>query len=371
LIARAEEERAVALEGQRDVDGAIGAYVDAAKAIAVFRPGGSFFVSLVGDALNLCATSQRIDLKIKFLSGIFAPELGQDEGAGRIDPVRALYTALPAMARMIRVDRLLPIVALSMADLLRDVPRVIERRIILQATNALLDSRNEVPPDSALAATAAILMAHSGNCLTLGDLVDIAERLARISPRVYFKPQSDGAAHWTVRLRMADGVIVALAQLDDSPRTAVTSMILALLLGSLDEMIRRRLLDAERVPRHEAIINIASRTELDAQIGPAILKLGELPNGFGLLESTDTTRSDQPPIVIVCTDDFGMPWRPNEHALSDAHLLLGELLRALVTHLLTRSVEPDVLFPKIGNLIRKIGYQGRADYAHPRAGRSH
>jgi tetratricopeptide (TPR) repeat protein len=369
LIARAEEERAVSLKGQRDFDGAIDAYVDAVKAIAVSRSGGSFLVSLVGDALNLCATSRRIDLKIHLLSGIFAPDLRPIEGADTIDPLQALYAALPPMARMIRVDRLLPIIALSMADLLASVPRVIERRIVLQAINALVDSQPEVPPDSALAGVAAILMAHSGNCLTLGDLVDIGEKLTRVSPRVYFKPQSDGAAHWTVRLRIGDGVIVTLTQLDDSPRIAATTMILTLLLASLDEIIRRRLLDAERVPRHEAIINLASRKELEEQLGPTLLNLGELPAGFGIFESTDVTHSDQPPIVVVCADDFGLPWRPNEHAVSDPHLLLSELLRVLVTHLLASAVEPEVLFPKIGGLIRRIGYQGSADHTHPRATR--
>jgi tetratricopeptide (TPR) repeat protein len=69
LIARSEEERAIALEGQRDVKAAVEAYGEAAKAIAVVRPGGSFFVSLLGDGLNLCATSGQINLKIDLLGG--------------------------------------------------------------------------------------------------------------------------------------------------------------------------------------------------------------------------------------------------------------------------------------------------------------
>ena len=102
-----------------------------------------------------------------------------------------------------------------------------------------------------LAAAAAILMAQSGNLLTLDDVADIAERLAAAEARIYFKPQPDGSGHWTLRLEIADGVVISLVQLDDSPRTAITTTVLALLLSGLDRIIRQRLLDAERIPRQE------------------------------------------------------------------------------------------------------------------------
>ena len=217
-----------------------------------------------------------------------------------------------------------------------------------------------------LAAAAAILMAQSGNLLTLDDVADIAERLAAAEARIYFKPQPDGSGHWTLRLEIADGVVISLVQLDDSPRTAITTTVLALLLSGLDRIIRQRLLDAERMPRQEAIINVASRKVLEAQPGSERLKLGDMPKGFAVAESTDVTRSDQPPIVVVCEDQFPTPWRSNEHALLDVHLLFGELLRVLVAHLLARAVDPEVLLPKIGSIIRRIGYRGPAVHAHPR-----
>ena len=364
LIARAEEERAIALKGQRDLDTAISAYTDAATAISALRPGGSFFVSLTGDALHLCAVSRRIDLKIRLLKDLFVPDLKPVDGG--IDPHHALYRALPKMADTItRVDRLLPLVAFSMADLLADVPPLVERRTILQATEALLPRGSALPTTTRLAAVAAILMAQSGNLLTLGDVADIGERFAAASARIYFKPQSDGAGHWTLRLEIADGVVVSLVQLDDSPRTAITTTILALLLSGFDRIIRQQLLDAERIPRQEAIIKVASRQEIEAQLGPELPKLGDMPKGFVVAKSTNVTQSDQP-ILVVCADQFPTPWRPNEHALSDVHLLFGELLWVLVTHLLARAVEPEVLFPKIGSLIRRIGYRGPAVHAHPR-----
>ena len=169
LIARAEEEHAIALKGQCDFDTAISAYTDAATAISVLHPGGSFFVSLTGDALHLCATSKRIDLKIRLLTDVFVPDLKPVDGG--IDPFHALYSALPKMVDTItRGDRLLPIVALSMADLLADVPPLVERRIILQATDTLLSRGSALPTTTRLAAVAAILLAQSGNVLTLGDV---------------------------------------------------------------------------------------------------------------------------------------------------------------------------------------------------------
>lgn len=144
-------------------------------------------------------------------------------------------------------------------------------------------------------------------------------------------------------------------------------MVLALLLTTLDRVMRQRLLDGERMPRNEAVLNVAAREELEIHIGPEVLNLGDMAKGFAVAESTDVTRSDQPPILVVCSGDFPVPWRPNEHALSDVHVLFGELLRVLVAHLLAEAVEPEVLFPKIGSIVRSIGYRGSAVHSYPRA----
>ena len=239
LIARAEEERAIALNGQQNLEAAISAYKDAATAIATFRPGGSYFVSLIGDALHLCTTSKKTTLKIRLLADLFAPDLKPIGDEGGIDPVQMLYSALPKMADTIsRIEHLLPIVALSITDLLADIPPLVARRIILQATDALIPHDSEFQTTTRLTAVAGILMAQSGIVMTLSDVADIAERIAESSSRIYFKPHADGRGHWTLRLRNADGVIVTLGQLDDSPTTAVTTTILALLLSGLDSVVR-------------------------------------------------------------------------------------------------------------------------------------
>jgi tetratricopeptide (TPR) repeat protein len=364
LIARAEEERAIALEGQREIGPAIDAYAEAAIAIAEVRPGGSSFVSLISKALHLSVTSNRIDLKIRFLQKVFSSKTTPAGDA--ISSLQVLYTALPKMAEIINVDRLLAIITLSMSDLLGDVPVVVERRIVLQAIEALLKSSAGPSNDGTLMSVAAVLLAHSLNCLTLADLVDLAERVTRSSKRIYFKPMPDGAAHWTVRLDIANGVIVSVVQLDDSPRTAVIAAIVTLLLFTLDDFMRERLLDVESLPRQEAIINIVSRKDIEAQIDPSLLNLGDMPKGFAVAESTDVTLNDQPPILAICAGDFPKPWQPNTYALSDIHLLLAELLRVLVAHLVGKSIEHEVLFPKIISIIHEIGYKGPAEHLHSR-----
>ena len=228
LIARAEGERAIALTGQRETEAAVEAYIAAAKASAAIRPGGSFFVDLVNEALALCVSSQKIHLKIRLLSEVFSQDHTPAEGD--IQPLHALYNALPRMAKtIVRVDRALPMVALSMADLLADVPPLVERKIVLQAIDALLPPNSGAPSKSTLGSVAAILLAHSGSSLTLSDVADIAERIAVPSTGIYFKPQSDGTGHWTVQLEIADGVVVSVVQLDDKPRTAGTTAVVALL----------------------------------------------------------------------------------------------------------------------------------------------
>jgi tetratricopeptide (TPR) repeat protein len=366
LIARCEEERAIALKGERDVPGAMSAYADAAKAIAGLDSGSDRFVSLIIDSLDLSIASSRIDLRIELLRHIFTPDLQPIAGADKIHPLHALYAALPRMASTIQVTRLLPIVVLSMADLLAGTSPVVKRRIVRQAIDALLSAKPHVESSSLQAAVAAILMARSGAGLTKQDLVYLSERVAKSSANLYFKPQSDGALHWTIRLQIGGGVTVTLMQLDAEIDTGITAIILVLLLGSLEEMIRSRLLDAEEMPRAEATIYMCGRKDIETSLGHDFLNLGDMPNRFSIGESTDPGRKDQPPSVLILSEEFVTSWNPQEHAFSDLHQLFSELLRVLVTHLLAKAIEPEVLFPKISNLVREIGHLHAAD-ANPLA----
>ena len=350
LASRAEEERAIALKGQGDLEGAIGAYGAGATQIAQVRPGGPFYVSLLVDALKLCAESRRGDLQIELLKAVF---LSDDP---EIDQLYVLCRALPAMTDVIgQVDRLLQVVALSMAEVLGNMPPLVERRVILQTSATVSKHCSSSSDDYRLAAVASILMVQSGSSIALGDLVHIAEGLAESSARISFKPQSDGTGHWTLRLQVGEGVLVTLAQMDDDPRTATTTAVLALLLAGLDRVIRQELLDLSQLPRQEGTIYVTTSQHMDTKIDPEVSNFGDMPSGFIVTESVDVTQGDQPPIWVICDGEFPRPWCPHERPLSGFHLLLAELLRVLVGHLLARAVEHEVLLPKVSRVVRKIG----------------
>src|SRR5690606_38142769 len=127
--------------------------------IASVRPGGSFFVSLVGEGLALCASSGRYDLKARLLASIFNPDLNAANGAPKIGALRPLFAALPEIVRGISAERALPIVALAVADLLAEMPGAIRRRIALKSVESLLTSSTSLQAESASMGVAAVLLA--------------------------------------------------------------------------------------------------------------------------------------------------------------------------------------------------------------------
>jgi tetratricopeptide (TPR) repeat protein len=359
LVARAEQERAEAYLVKGEIESAIDAFISAANAISAVQSGGKFFQNLIGEALSTCATSGQIELKVDVLANVFAAHLKQSENKQDVDPLEVFYAALPEIVKRINVPQVAPIVALASADLFSKVPPLIERRIICKAIDDLL---MKLPfSNSQLMGIAAILLSSSWERLSLSDLVSISERLSRSNSNLYFKPHSDGGAHWTIRMQFSHGVIVTLTQLDDSPRSAALSMILVLFLVGLNDVIRREVVDAESLARKEVMINVVGRTDFEANVSPDTFNIGELPSGFTVSESSDLTSSDQPPIVVIHENEFGKAWHPNKRRLSDVHVLFGHLLRSLTSHVLAKEIEPDVLVPKIGKLIRSIGFQGSVD----------
>ena len=360
LIARAEEERARAHRGLRELQQAIAAYAAAAKAIAMARRGGGFFVQLVLDGLHLCATTGRDDLRSRLLSLVF---LESDEASTlERDRMRVLYRTLPRMADGdVAVERLLAIVALAVSDLLGSLPAVVQRRVVLQAVGCVISEGGSRSWKGRVATVAAILMSQDGSALTLGDMVDVGERLAEASPTVYFKPYADGAAQWTLRLNIGNGVVISIQQMDNDPKTARLAAVLALLLDGLEGPIRDGLLDVECLPRDEAVIVVASRREAEKQLGSEFLSREHMSAGFVVSKSTDIVRGDQPPMLVVREEEFPSPWRPTEEAISDVHLLFGQVLNRLVPHFLAEAVESEILSPKIVEVIRRMGYTGPSD----------
>ena len=358
VAARGNQERALALVGQGNIETAVDAYLEAAMDADSVRPGSSFSAMLTCDALNLCSSEDHFVLLKRALSRLVPRSPGEPKDRqGDSSLFSTLYLAIPEMARRYPAERIAPMVALTLAPMFGKTPPPVERRIIRQAADALLPVKGRLASDSVLMGIAGVLLACNWSSLTLNDLVYLAEKLAESSPILYFKPHGDGAAHWTLRLPFSDPVIITLTQMDDSPRTSVTTMMLTLLLAGTSRGIGLSLLGGEQLARREAVVSVVSRADFDANIDPALSDLGDMPQGFTVSQSSDLEHEDQPPTIIICSQTFGSPWHPSRRAVSDIHLLFGAFLRGLSMHFLAREVEEDVLRPKIVAFVRSLGYR--------------
>ena len=354
LIARAEEERAVALAGQGDLKAAIEAYGAACRAATV--PGGSraFFVSLLCDGLALVSKRGRTDLKVRLVDLAVVRGGSSDRVTGDEGEIGILYEGLVKLTGMGMGNVVVPVVSLIMRDVFAGRPGVLVRRMVRQAIKELIDRDDGNISRSTIGAIAAVLMTQSGEEWGLGDVGHVAEMVVMATDRIYYKPQLDGAGHWTVRLEMGEGVVITVAQLDDSVRTSLITMNLVLLLASCDEMIWKDVLGRSGAGEREVVVNVCFKGELDAQFGAETLGLRVLKDGFGVMEVRSEERTGQ--IIAIWEGAFGRAWQPMEEGISDIHKLFGGLICSLAARWLSEEVEQDVLTPKIVRLVRSIGY---------------
>ena len=356
--ARAYEELAIAHAGQREVHAAIDAYGTAVSLVEHDRTNEAWRLRLVCEALVLAAKAERGELSVRVLTNAFLQN-GQSGDLHRgSELLRLLYAVLPRMARSTSRKSLLTVVALCMSGVLVNTPPPIERRIVMQSVEALLAASHELPRESLLLTLAAILLASDWDSFSMGDLVDIAENTAEIDPHLHFKPQPNGAAHWTVRVGTNPGVLVTVEQLDGNSRTSAVAFVVVCLFTALGDQICSDVIGTAQPPRAEAIMNVANRTELEAHLGPVLTQLGELEEGFALFRSTDPTHEDQPPFGAVCEERFGTPWTPASQPLSDVHMLFAELLVVLASHVLAEELEREVIEPKVARLLTMLSYRG-------------
>ena len=248
----------------------------------------------------------------------------------------------------------MPVVSLIMWDVFRECPAVIERRMVHQKIKELIDENQGSISRSVMGAVAGILMTQSGDEWGLVDIVKVAEMVSTASDRIYHKPRSSGAGHWTVRLEMGHDVVVTVTQLDDSVRTSLVTIVMVLLLGSCDRMIWKDVLGMIGSGVTEVVVNVCSKREFDVQFGETECDLRLPHEGFGVVEFDGEENKRQ--FVAIWEDDFGRAWRPLEEELSDMHKLFGAVILSVATLWLSEEVEQDVLIPRIVRLVRSMGY---------------
>ena len=356
LVARVQEELAVALAGQGDVEGAMEAYGAACTAASAGGGGYGFFVSLLCDGLALIGKRGRTDLKARFvdLAIVGAGSLGRETVDGW--EIGILYQGVAKLAALGIGNVVVPVVSLIMWDVFADRPGVVERWMVRQAIKELIDEDDGSISRWTMGAIAGIMMTQSGDEWGLVDVVHVAEMVSKASDRIYHKPQVDGAGHWTVRLEVGDNVVITVTQLDDSVRTSLITMNMVLLLGSCDQMIWKDVLETIGAGVREVVVNVCSKGEVDAQFGEKICGLRLPREGFGVIEAEGEEGEAQ--FLAIWEGDFGRAWRPMEEEMSDMHKLFGAVILNVATLWLSEEVEQDVLIPKIVRLVRSMGYVG-------------
>ena len=351
---RAYKELAAAQRGLRDVPAAIDAYVDAFVASKHHPTSKAWQPDLVCAALALAAEANRADLTLRVLVELFGEEGHGETGDTEADTVRLLYARLREMVASVDAERVLPMVALAMAEVVGGAPRPIERRMAMQAVDSLFRGSDGNESDSVLLALVAILAVCEWNSFSMADIVDLAERVVKVDRRVHFKPQSDGSAHWNVRLGPDPAILVTVTQLDENNRSAVIALVIACLLTSVGERFCENIIGTVQRPRHEAAFLVTSRSRFEAEIKPTAVELGSLERGFGIVRGIDPMQEREFPSVIVYEDGFGTPWRPALAPVGDLHRLIAEILYSVASHLLSENLEPEVINPKVDGLMRKL-----------------
>jgi tetratricopeptide (TPR) repeat protein len=344
---RAHEEYANSLGSLGDVEGAVAAYTEAAVAIARIRPEQREFVGLLARALTVANQNSRPDLAAGSLLSAFAQE-------PHAQPLQAMCDVMPDVASLLRPRDLVPISALAFSSVLESVAPEIERQVVLRVLRQLVD-RADVAGEQLAAAIVGVLLACDWRRLALTDLVDIADRLATNIPGLYFKPQPDGAAHLTLKLPLAQGVICTISQLDDDAWVASASLLVALLFHVLSTPLRETVISANHLPRSEFEVNIVSQADFKQHVGADLSGLGEaLESKFVLMRATDLTDESPPPTVVICREDLSERWHPEADPVSEIHILFASLIEVVASHLLSEEIAPELLHPKLGAVMRQI-----------------
>ncbi len=353
--ARAYRELAVARRALRDVPAAIDAYIDAFVASEHHPTSKPWKPDFVCTALALAAEASRADLTFRVLVELFGEEGHPETRDAKADTVRLLYARLGEMVATVDSERVLPMVALAMSGILVGAPRLIERRMAIQAAESLIPAPHDGPiRDSALLALVAIMVACDWDSLPVADVVDLAERVVAVDRRVHFKPQPNGGGHWTVAIGPDPRILVSVTQLDDSGRSAMIALVIACLLTSVGDRFCEDIIGTAQRPRDEAAFLVTSRSEFEAQMAQTSVDLGNLERGFGIVRGIDPVEKKQVPSFVVYDDGFGRPWRPAREHVGDVHRLFAEILYSLTSHLLAKRLEPEVINPKVDSLMRKL-----------------
>jgi tetratricopeptide (TPR) repeat protein len=352
-LAEAHQERAKALKGMRRYSDASAAFL-AAASIALGNEGTtSYYFDLVRRALAVDALGDQTPTAnlLDGLLGLFgdsgkAGEKTPSTFRERVDQVLRGY--LRGMAEVPTAEVFATSVML-LNTILRNCPTKLAEAIVLESTEELL---RDAPPTRTrpyLLALVAFLTSRAAPALALATLVRLVESLPNV-PGLYFRPQEDGAAHWTLRLDLGRPVICTITQMDSSTNGFFVALVVAALCWAFQDQLYSRLLLGIPLARSEAAFNVSAVGILPEHLRETLRFEGPC----SVSRATNPKSDEQVPIVVLYKEHELTNLRTDGQGAGAVQSLSGGVLIELVYHLLKGEVDFESLGPKVVSLVREV-----------------
>lgn len=352
-LAACLEEQATSFAGLSRTREAGVAYLDGAELLATMPENSRYFVKLFMNGIDVLSEANEVVLLAERLGRILTRESIQD---GSVGPREQLLGYLQEAPRVLPLDRFSPVFGTLLKLGFERLPPAFARGVIDKLVGKLLLGISHGNPTHAtLMGLGTLFAALPVREVSLEEIVTLAEEIASTVGGLSFKPASDGAMHWTVRLEFSQAVLCTITQLDDRIDTALVATILALWLKGLEREIRERILMVSELPRREVAINVINMGELAANVDLSAAGLdSSLVGPCAVTRATDQASSLPPPLVVVCRDDMAEDWLPGASRPVSLLVLCGQILTELAFHLLKGSVDQEVLRSNVISVVKEV-----------------
>jgi hypothetical protein len=197
-----------------------------------------------------------------------------------------------------------------------------------------------------------LLTAMPKDSVRIADLVAIGDQLNSADDGLYFRPQSDGAAHWVVRLQLETATILSITALDDRSDTAIAAFLLVSFLKGFEKEIQHEIIAANKIGRNEVTISVVNQAQIPNDIR-SYIPPGMSSEPCVVTRPTSPASDDAMPTIVMCRPDISDRWEADMGKASAAQILFALTLVEIVFQLFKGEVEEETLRPKILKVIRK------------------
>lgn len=346
-FARAMEELGLALLGRRESEPGAHAYLEAARALRNNENYKEYFLELAIDGLHAIASMKDPLKYIKYMDECFSLETPRPK-----DVTEALFYRVPGLLNAVDRSHTLPLLGLHFHTLFQDAPPPLAKFLLRKIIDVMLTARGKHHGGTnSLLALIPLLAAVRTNSLTMSDVVYIGDQISRAFPVFSFKPHSDGAAHWVVRLDFSTPVTCSIQQIDDRVETSLVVMFLALFLKGFEQEIQQSIILSPVLPQNEIAITVISLSEHKQLISEST----DIPDGLPCVVTRPTNPKDpsRVPTHVIYRDDISSKWHAGQRRGSELQSLFGMTLLEIVYQLFEGAVDLKSIQPSIVSVVRR------------------